>query len=155
MIIQWEPVLKAVISEILETMFFALVDFEEGNSGDQSFDYASRIYLFNHTGRMEISLNLSRGFARMITANFLGINENQVEEEDVLDSLKELTNMVGGGYYVRASDTDYELGIPIVWKTADEENPRSSEKGMGIYFGCLGEPAGLSVLEFVPAEPCE
>ena len=85
---KWEPVLQDVISEVLETMFFAMVDFEDEDGSDESFDYASQICLFNHTGRMEISLSMRRGFAKMITANFLGINEDQVGEDDIQDSLK-------------------------------------------------------------------
>lgn len=154
MTVQWEPVLKDVISEVLETMFFAFVDFEDGDSGAESFDYESRICLFNHTGRMEISLNISGGFARMITANLLGINEDQVGEEDIQDSLKELTNMVGGGYHVRASNTDYELGIPSAWKVADRERADIPNNEKGMYFGCFGEPVGSALLKFMPDGKC-
>jgi len=151
---QWEPVLKDVISEVLETMFFAMVDFEDGDSGGESFDYESRICLFNHTGRMEISLNVSGGFARMITANFLGINEDQVGEEDIQDSLKEFTNMVGGGYHVRTSNTDYELGIPKAWKVTDRENATVRNEEAGMHFGCFGEPVGLALLQYLPDGKC-
>jgi hypothetical protein len=154
MTIQWEPVLKDVISEVLETMFFAMVDFEDGDSGEGAFDYESRICLFNHAGRMEISLNVSSGFARMITANFLGINEDQVGEDDIQDSLKELTNMVGGGYHVRTSNTDYELGIPKAWKIADSECAENREEETGMHFGCFGEPVGSALLKYMPDGEC-
>ena len=36
MVLEWEPVLKDVISEVLETMFFAMVDFEDCEHGDRS-----------------------------------------------------------------------------------------------------------------------
>ncbi len=70
---EWEPVLKDVISEVLETMFFAMVDFEECGHIDQSFEYGSEIDLCNHEGRIVISLQVSEEFARMITADFLGV----------------------------------------------------------------------------------
>ena len=47
-------------------------------------------------GRIVISLQVSEEFARMITANFLGIGEDQVKDDDIEDSMKELANMVGG-----------------------------------------------------------
>jgi hypothetical protein len=154
MTIPWKPVLKDVISEVLETMFFAMVDFEDGDAGDESFDYASQICLFNHTGRMEISLSTSHRFAKMITANFLGINEDQVGEDDIQDSLKELTNMVGGGYHVRTSNTEYELGIPRAWNIAAREQAKSGTQETGLHFGCFGEPAGTALLKFLPDGTC-
>jgi len=150
---QWKPVLRDVISEVLETMFFAFIDFEDGDSGDKYFDYGSVICLFNNTGRMEISLNMSSGFARMITANFLGINEDQVEEDDIQDSIKELTNMVGGGYHVRTSNTDYELGIPRAWRIVDKEHAAGNEDE-GLYFGSLDELVGCALLKFMPDGKC-
>ena len=93
-----EQVLRDVISEVLEAMFFAMVDFEECGPG-RPFDYESEIHLLNHNGRIAISLRVSEGFARMLTANFLGIEEYQVNDDDLEDSLKELANMVGGGYH--------------------------------------------------------
>ena len=84
MVLEWEPVLKDVISEILETMFFAMVEFQDCGRGDRCFDYESEIELQNHEGRIAISLQLSEEFARMITAGFLGIEENQVKDEDLL-----------------------------------------------------------------------
>ena len=82
MALEWEQVLRDVISEVLETMFFAMVDFEEGGGAGRSFDYESEIHLLNHEGRIAISLRVSEEFARMITANFLGIEENQVKDDD-------------------------------------------------------------------------
>jgi CheY-specific phosphatase CheX len=151
---QWESVLKDVISEVLETMFFSLVEFEEGDSGQNSFEYESRVCLFNQAGRMEISLSVSGGFAKMLTANFLGINEDQVGEEDIQDSLRELTNMVGGGYHVRAETTDYELGIPKAWRVVDGERTQGVKEETAVYFGCLGKPVGSALLQFVPDGTC-
>ncbi len=70
---EWEQVLGDVISEVLETMFFAMVEFEECGPG-RPFDYESQIRLINHKGRIVISLRVSEEFVRMITANFLRID---------------------------------------------------------------------------------
>ena len=100
MALEWEQVLKDVISEVLETMFFAMVDFEECGPV-QSFDYESEIHLLNHKGSIAITLRVSKEFATMLTADFLGIEEHQVNDDDLEDSLKELANMVGGGYHAQ------------------------------------------------------
>ena len=132
MVLEWEQVLKDVISEVLETMFFSMVEFQECGPADRSFDYESEIELLNHDGRMVISLRVSEEFARMITASFLGIEENQVKDDDLVDSLKELANMVGGGYHAQIDDVGRQLGIPRVWKIGARRDGYGSEPLPGL-----------------------
>jgi len=147
MIMQWEPILKEVISEVLETMFFALVEFDV-DSENRPFSYESEIYIFNHVGKIAISFQVSGEFARMITANLLGINEAQVKEEDLQDTLRELANMVGGNYQARMKDHNWRLGIPSARKLDEEcgTHPGTTE----LIFGCFGEPMGAAAVKFMP-----
>jgi hypothetical protein len=142
---EWEQVLKDVISEVLETMFYSMVEFEQFEPPDHPFDYKSEIDLLNHEGRVVISLQVSEGFARMITADFLGIGENQVKEDDIEDSMKELANMVGGGYHARINDPNWQLGIPMAWKI-EPGAPDTHKDAPGLGFGFLGQAAGLAQL---------
>lgn len=150
MTLEWEPVMKDVISEVLETMFFAMVDFEEMESGGQPFDYESEIDLVNHAGRMAIHLQVSEAFAKMITANLLGIEEDQVNEDFLEDSLRELANMVGGGYHAHMHSTEWQLGIPKASRIAPDgkEAARTVEV---LRFGFFGEPAGTAYLQYLPS----
>jgi hypothetical protein len=150
MVVGWEQVLKDVISDILETMFFSMVEFGECGSGDRLFDYGSEIHLLNHTGRTAISLRVSEKFARMITANFLGVEESQVDDDDLKDSLKELANMVGGGYHARTKDADWRLGIPEVWKIGPESE-ETTQGAAELGFTFFGEPVGSAVVNYLPA----
>lgn len=146
---EWEQVLKDVISEVLETMFFAMVEFGECGAEDRSWDYESEIDLLNHKGRICISLRVGEEFAKMITANFLGIQEHQVAEDDLKDSLKELANMVGGGYQARITDGVWQLGIPRVCRIgpeATDATPRAAALG----FAFFGQPAGSVVVNYLP-----
>lgn len=147
--------MKDVISETLETMFFAMVDFEEGDAARQPFDYGSRICIYNHDGRMEISFRVSRGFAKMITANLLGVDEEDVTEDDLEDSLREFSNIVGGGYHARIKSAQWRLGIPTAWKVAPGESTDSRTGETEMLFHCFGEPMGAVVLEYLPdPNPC-
>ncbi len=148
MALEWEPVLREVISEVLEAMFFAMVDFEESGPG-RPFDYESEIDLLNHKGRIAISLRVSEEFARMLTANFLGIEEHQVNDDDLEDSLKELANMVGGGYHALINDQDWQLGIPRVWKIG-VEGADTTQAPAGLAFAFFGESAGSAVVNYLP-----
>ncbi len=149
MTIQWEPVLKDVISEVLETMFFAMVDFEETKSGDQPFEFESEIDLVNHNGRMAIHLKVSEAFAKTITANLLGIEEEQVNDDFLEDSLRELANMVGGGYHAHVNSTEWKLGIPKASRIAPDKKEADSTTDV-LRFEFFGEPAGTASLKFMP-----
>ena len=149
MVLELEPVLKDVISEILETMFFAMVEFKDCGREDRCFDYESEIELQNHEGRIAISLQLSEEFTRMITAGFLGVEENQVKDEDLLDSMKELVNMIGGGYSARINDAAWKLGIPRFRKIGPDPT-RKAQAAVRLVLSYLEEPVGSAVLSYLP-----
>jgi hypothetical protein len=142
-------VLKDVISEILETMFFAMVEFKDCGREDRCFDYESEIELQNHEGRIAISLQLSEEFTRMITAGFLGIEENQVKDEDLRDSMKELVNMIGGGYLARINDAAWKLGIPR-FREIGPDPTRRAQAAVRLVLSYLEEPVGSAVLSYLP-----
>ncbi len=150
MVSEWEPVLKEVISEILETMFFAMVEFQDCGRGNRCFDYESEIELQNHEGSIAISLQLGEEFARIITAGFLGIEENQVQDEDLRDSVKELLNMIGGGYQARIDDAAWKLGMPRVWKIGPDLTHRA-QSAARLGFSFFEKPAGSAVLSYLPS----
>ena len=145
MVSDWDQVLKHVISEVIETMFFSVMEFQDCGRGDRSFGYESEIELQNHEGRMVISLQLSEEFAGMITAGFLGIEEDQVKDEDLLDSIKELVNMIGGGYHARIDKVGRQLGIPGVWKIGPNRT-HWAQATVRLDFNFFEEPAGSAVL---------
>lgn len=147
--IQWEPVLRDVISEVLETMFFSVVDFETKASKIPPFDYESEICLQGEERQMKISLYLCRPFAKMITANLLGVDEGQVSEDDILDCLKEFTNMVGGGYHARLEDLKWQLGIPSAARNGANGEAEPSGDKEALCFSFFDEPAGSAMLDFL------
>jgi hypothetical protein len=140
--------LRDVISEVLEIMFFAMVEFDECEP-EQSFDYESEIHLMSDEQRIVISLRVNGEFARMITANFLGIEECQVNDDDLEDSLKELANMVGGAYHAHINDPGWQLGLPRVWK-AGVEGADTGQAPAGLGFAFFGESAGSAVVNYLP-----
>jgi hypothetical protein len=143
-------VLKDVISEVLETMFFAVVEFEQYESGNHPFDYESEIRLHNHDGEIVISLKVSEEFARMITADFLGIEQDQIKDDDIEDCMKELANMVGGGYHAKINDVHWRLGIPKAWRIGQDVRD-TVEATAGLEFGFFGQSAGSIHFVRLPA----
>ncbi len=152
MVVLQERVLRDVISEVLETMFFTDVDFEECDTGSLPFEYGSETLLVNPRGCIVLNLRMGEKFARMITANFLGLDElkaDTVGEEELVDSLKEFSNMVAGGCHAHVNDADWKLGIPRAWRIGADTTDSTS--GLcGICFEFLGEPAGTAFLRYLP-----
>lgn len=131
--------MKDAISEVLETMFFVFVDFDEGLAVRQLGECESLVSLVNGEGTVDISLTASREFARMISANMLGVEEQEITSEDLEDTMKEFANMVGGNYKARVDiNNQWELGIPRF----REHGNAAGSSGSGLVFSCYGRPMG-------------
>lgn len=131
--------MKDAISEVLETMFFVFVEFDEGLAIRQLGECESGISLLGSEGAVDISLMASHEFARMISANLLGVEENDVTSLDLEDTMKELANMVGGCFKARVdSDNRWELGLPRFRLLSAAKG----SSGAGVVFSCYGRPMG-------------
>lgn len=108
----WHQPMKNAISEVLETMFFVLIDFVTQLPDDVAYPCASRIRIHEGSREEWISFRVSESFARMLTANFLGKREVEVTREEMEDVMKELANMTGGNYVSRKQGENWQLGIP-------------------------------------------
>lgn len=136
---EWQAAMRDAISEVLETMFFVSVDFETENASALVCEHQSSISLNCMGRRMDIAFEVSDSFAKLITANLLGMDEEAVTHDDMEDTMKELANMVVGNYQSRLGGGTWELGIP---STGRPESGAESRE-VGLIFGFLGEPSGV------------
>lgn len=139
---KWQPAMKSAISEVLETMFFVLIEFVAPRSNSPSWYCGSKIQLFNDSRKIDISFRVTEPFARMITANFLSKNEEEVAQEEMEDVVKELANMVGGNYMSRIENEGWQLGIPR-FEISQEANGGGLE-GMQLFY----RGTGVGVVDF-------
>ena len=147
-VLNWQPVMKSAISEVLETMFFVLIGFVTQASTTSACRFGSKIELYNDHHKMEISFRVTESFARMITANFLSKDEDEVVSEEMEDVIKELANMVGGNYMSRIESEGWQLGIP--WSFDKLEDVREGEyPGMDLAY--LGERVGMVDFQTIPS----
>jgi hypothetical protein len=109
-----EPRLAMVkaISEVLETMFFVSVDFAEWHPPSHACYCDSKVLIYDHKQIIDIRFRLAAEFAKMAAANFLGLDEEEVQDEDLADVMRELANMVGGDFLGRLGGGQLQLGIP-------------------------------------------
>lgn len=132
------PMMRA-ISEVLETMFFLSIDFEDRSLNGLAGPCEARIPVWLDGLEFSIALRVADDFARMAAANFLGVDEDKVEDVEVMDVVREMANMVGGGFIQKAGDCDSRLGIPTFSRLQGE----SGENGEGVPFSFMGDFAGV------------
>ncbi len=131
--------MKDAISEVLETMFFVFVDFNGDSSEAQLAECESSISLYNSRERVDISFKAREEFARLISANLLGLDESDVGSDDLEDTMKEFANMVGGNYKARIDvRNQWDLGIPQFRLLGGQ----SDLGGSGLVFSCYGRSMG-------------
>ena len=147
MTISWQPAMKKAISEVMETMFFVLINFVARKSTTPAYTYGAKVLLSNGAQRVEIVFRVTESFARMITANFLSKREDEVVAEEMEDVMKELANMVGGHYMGQIQNEGWKLGIPRFEGSEDGfEKPPS-----GMELSCLGEGVGVVDVQSIPS----
>ncbi|MGD9506396.1 MAG: chemotaxis protein CheX [Syntrophobacteraceae bacterium] len=145
---QWRQAMKTAISEVLETMFFAMVDFEGEGAPDGGCPWycEASIEAAFDAGKVAFFFRLSEDFARMATAGFLGSREEQVNAEEIEDAMKELANMVGGNFLSRVEEKNVRLGIPAFRMAPAHEGVTGADAEM-LNLYCLGDRVGAAFLE--------
>ncbi|HAA04299.1 MAG TPA: hypothetical protein DCE18_13070 [Syntrophobacteraceae bacterium] len=113
---QCQTAMKDAIFRVLETMFFTTALFEDADEPTPGenlpYQYEARIDI--HGDQKDISLFWlsSDRFARMITADFLGVSAEQLTLREIEDALKELANMVAGELASQLGEEVWRLSIP-------------------------------------------
>ncbi len=113
------------LSEVFETMYFTFLEplfetptQEEIGATDASYYEATISFQGAKSGRFRFYL--PQGLARGITVNFLGVNATDVNESQVLDTVKETANMAVGSLLGRVDPGGtMKLGLPRSQATTD------------------------------------
>jgi CheY-specific phosphatase CheX len=110
--------MREAISNVLETMFYFVPSFLEHQQGQSrqmdSLSLGAAITITGAHHCLKIELMSTHAFARIITANFLGIGEDEVNQEEAGDALNELLNMVSGDFLTRLPGDNWVLGVPAI-----------------------------------------
>ena len=105
--------LKELTSNILETMFYLI---EETEPIQVAYNYQYAVCIKDP--KLEIILMFSRKTAIAITENFLGTDE--IEETDIVDTLKEAINIITGNYIrITLNDMQTKINIPYILDVSD------------------------------------
>ena len=118
------------ISDIFGTMFFItlspLKDIPKKEEWDAEKMFIEAILNINAKGNLlPIRLYFPKKLAHEITINFLGIDADEMDEEKMLDSMREAANMTVGGLLGRIDPkASCSIGIPEA-KVINDFSPES------------------------------
>ena len=110
--------MKTSISDVLEKMFFLPIDFS-GNEGlGELWDLEKEEVLaikmsFNGPFPGYMIFYIPKALALSLTASFLGNDEEGVLQDHVIETIKEITNMIAGNTFSTFNDQAvFNLSIP-------------------------------------------
>ena len=145
--------MKQAISNVLELMFFLPVQFVENESPVREWLPRSQVYTgatLGFSGPVSGSyyLLIPVAMAKEITANFLGLSEEEVNEAQESDTVKEALNMIGGHMLSLVDKPDgYQLGIPeIIFEAGFDMNADTGKKENVIYIEAEGNHLAAGII---------
>ena len=121
---------KEAISNVLETMFFQPVQFVDSKCNllewfpdKQSLVGATLSFSGPLAGSFYLLIPVT--VVKEITANFLGLEQEEIHEEQRGDTVKEATNMIGGRMFSLFDRKGaFQLGIPELIDENDLTNDK-------------------------------
>lgn len=102
--------LREATFNVLETMFFAVPEHYDG-PGDEQWDVEGVISL-KADQILTVFLLLPKDLGISLASNFLGVEPQEVSNDQLLDLIREMTNMIGGNLVTRLGDEAITLGLP-------------------------------------------
>ena len=149
---------KASISEVLETMFFLPIDYTEiveaitfngAIKDDMELVEVGFSGMFSGTFLLVIPDDL----ALFLTASFLGSIEERVLPAHVLETKKEMANMIAGNTFTHFNDqVEFDLGIPEIVCARDALN--GAGRGEEIVYQSHTLEKSLFIRVALKDEPC-
>ena len=146
-----KKIIVEATTEVFEQMAFVDVeedDFEEEAGSEpekQNEDSCVQIMsTLGFSGRYSgtVSVAYSQKLAKILAANILGVDVEEVKiPEDVIDSVREVTNMIGGSVLTRLTEEGepVDLTVPKVGMVDSESDFIEDESAIVIRFDAEGE----------------
>lgn len=110
--------MKTSISDVLETMFFLTVDFDDAVSLEETWNPDKDKIIaaeLNFDGPLSGSciFYVPEKFAVSVTADFMGKEKEDISNNQVKETVKEITNMITGNTFsLYDPEAVYNLGVP-------------------------------------------
>lgn len=136
--------MKNSISDVLETMFFLPVDFDDSVSIEAPWDLDKENIIaaklnFDGPLRGNCIFYVPEQLAVSITADFMGKEKEDVSDHQVKETVKEMTNMITGNTFsLYDSEAVFNLGVPeLTGLDGFQEESSDSENKISITIDTL------------------
>lgn len=110
--------MKSSISDVLETMFFLSLEFEDDVKAEEYWNSEKDeivVTKLNFNGLFSgfFIFIIPNELALSLTANFMGEDEENIHQDQVGDTVKEILNMIAGNIFSNFDDqVVFDLDIP-------------------------------------------
>jgi CheY-specific phosphatase CheX len=138
--------MKNSISNVLETMFFLPVDFDDSVSKEKLWDMDKDKILaakldFNGPLSGHCIFYIPEKLARSVSADFMGKEEQKISGDQAKATLKEMANMITGNTFsLYDPEAVFDLGIPEMLGSDNfHKDSSGSEKCIFIAADTLGD----------------
>lgn len=115
----WKSSMRASISDVLGTMFYSPVEFDDETPQENiaghffSEDYIFCKIVVSQDLSLSVFAAISKESLKEISADFTG--NYDVSDQDCSETFKEMLNMICGGALANSyGDSDFKLGIPKI-----------------------------------------
>lgn len=133
------------LSEIVEVVWMTVLELpvKAGSRADLlASEYITASIVISGAWHGVVNVQASLDFLRRAAAHMFTINVDEIELQDCMDTLTELTNMLGGTIKCLLPEI-CDLSLPtIIERTEDAEEHQD-----WLYFTCAAYPLALSLVE--------
>lgn len=130
--------LSEAAEEVLAAMFYVFAAPTDENDQELDLSDGALCCRISFTGPQKgaLSIVVPNDAGRTLAANFMGLEQDEIEEAMVLDALKELTNMIGGRFLVLVEpEKSFDMGLPEMRSCiADEADRIAAQAGASLVF---------------------
>lgn len=136
------------LGEIVEAVWMTVLELpvDEGLPADlMASDYLTASIVIAGAWHGSVRVRASTGFLNHAAAHMFNISPADVEDQDRVDTVTELTNMLGGTVKCLLPET-CDLALPEI-VTGDHDVDSAQEWS---YFNCVGQPLAVSVAQSAP-----
>jgi CheY-specific phosphatase CheX len=146
--------MKTSISEVLETMFFLPLEVFEAEPDSPLFQMSPeklKSVSLKFQGRFagEAVFVIPTDLAGSLTADFMGQDPDQIEDEDVDGTIKELLNMIcGKALSLFEAKTIFKLGIPEMMNSGEalEGFFSHTERNIALLCDAIADQLGVRIV---------
>lgn len=119
-----KEVLRRVVEDVLERFAFMFMDTEdEQRLSDFSGEFRHVLITFNGEKRGALTITAPLSMCKVLAANVLGEDEDEVDESAGDDALSELANVVCGSLIPELFDNQvvYDLTVPRIYRIGSDK----------------------------------